>query len=251
MKRVEWALGRLLLTVLAFGCGPVTPMVTPFDAGVEPPKHAGSEPMQRCASSDVAAEPVSSIADAIARVNGLPKPVDAPCFLASLPRPFSVTATSSFQSAQPAVGRDNPRIMVLLPGLVVTVATDGEGQNLLEFGQWISPKRTLKGELKLPVSVPLAETAAFTQVHFQPNISSCALCHRDEQPYGTAVDSFSSLAFRPSTRSLVRLETLSALHEACIPSEQPLARCQMLHALFDFGEVRQGAFGAEVETFAP
>lgn len=42
---------------------------------------------------------------------------------------------------------------------------------------------------------------------------------------------------------------LRRLHDACIASSDKSPRCEMFHAVFDFGEVRQGAFASEVETF--
>ena len=140
-----------LLMLLLAGCSGAEP--GPGDAG----SHASAW-LKACAA--VQKPPgMSTIAAAVERLNELPRPVTVACFVAGLPRPLDLVGTFSVTSAQPAPRRDSPRIFVLLPGLVVSVVPAGESAGLLEFSQWITPTRTLKGEVKLPLDAALAADA--------------------------------------------------------------------------------------------
>jgi hypothetical protein len=119
---------------------------------------------------------------------------------------------------------------------------------LLELSEWMTPTRTLKGEVALPFTSPLAVDAPFTRVHSSLNVTSCGLCHRNELPHPGIDGGFISDAYRPEPSSLVPVTELSALHAAC--TEDDLSeRCTLFHALFDFGAVRQGAFSPDLELF--
>lgn len=227
------------LPVLLLGCSGPGP--GPVDAG----SHA-SAALKACAAVQTP-ERVTTIAAAVTRLNALPAPVTPACFVAGLGRPLELVATTSVLSAQPAAGRENPRVFLLLPGLVVSVVASGGGAPLLEFAQWMTPTRTLKGELELPFSAPLAEDAPFARVHTNLNVSSCGLCHRNEAPHPTIDGGFVSDAFRPEPTTLVPLSELVAQHTAC--GEDPSERCELFHALFDFGAVKQGAFSPSLELF--
>ena len=214
----------------------------PFDAG----SHASAE-LQACAAIQEPV-PLTTIRDAVTRLNVLPRPVTAACFIAGLTRPLELVGTTSVTSAQPAAGRQSPRIFVLLPGLVVSVVPAGDGAKLLEFAQWMTPTRTLKGEVVLPLEAPLSFNAPYTQVHSNFGVTSCGLCHRNEVAHPTIEGGFVSDAYRPEEYSLVTLAELSALHAACA-EEDVSERCTLFHALFDFGVVSQGAFSSAVELF--
>lgn len=226
----------LLLLALA-GC--VEPGVP--DAGT----HA-SAALQACAAVRVP-ERVTTIAAAVTRLNALPSPVSPACFVAGLGRPLELVATTSVLSAQPAAGRVSPRVFVLLPGMVVSVVAEGGGAPLLEFAQWITPTRTLKGEVELPLTAPLSADAPFTRVQSNLGVSSCGLCHRNEAPHPTIDAGFVSDAFRPAPATLVPLSELAAQHVAC--AEDTGERCELFHALFDFGTVEQGTFSQSLELF--
>lgn len=191
---------------------------------------------------------VSTIFTAVERLNALPAPVTPACFVASLPRPLDAVATISVVSAQPAAGRESPRVFLLMPGLVVSVVPDGDGASLLEFAEWTTPLRTLKGELKFPVTTPLALDAPLTRVHSNLGVTSCGLCHRNELPHDTIDGGFVSDAFRPDPGTLVPISELAQRHAECPPGEST-PRCEMLHALFDFGALDQGAFSPDVALF--
>ena len=227
----------LLLLLISLGCGPPPP-----------PAHRANETLRACAAAGGA---VTSIASAVTRLNALPAPVDAPCFVASLPRPLSLVSTTGVTSAQPAVGKENPRVFLLLPGVAISVVADGDGAKLLEFGEWVTPTRTLKGELGLPVTAPLAADAPFKHVLYGTPATTCALCHRDEAPHDTIPGAYVSVAFKPQPRSFVTVSALAAEHELCVTAADDTGRCALFHALFDFGEVKDGAFAAEVTTFTP
>lgn len=191
------------------------------------------------------------MAATVERLNALPAPVDGPCFVASLPRPLSLVATTGVASAQPAVSRASPRIFFLLPGLVASVVPEGDGSKLLELGEWVTTTRTLKGEIALPVTAPLTADAPYQHVLYgMPATSTtCGLCHRTEAPHDTIAGAYVSVAFQPQRGTTVPASELSAAHEACVTAHDEAGRCAMFHALFDFGVVKDGAFAREVETF--
>lgn len=208
------------------------------DAGHTPPAF-----LETCAASPVS---LHGITDTVQFLDAHPG-ADTACLTAALKRPLSVVATASVSSAQPATSAA-PRIFLLLDGLVLGVVGDGDGAPLLEFGQWISATRTRKGELELPAKAPLAADAPFTRVRMDEVHTTCGLCHREEREDDKVPGSFTSLAFRPEASQLVPLRTLQAQHNACSHPDAGEA-CTLLHALFDFGTVTEGAFGDDVATF--
>jgi hypothetical protein len=210
--------------------------------------HRASEALVRCAKRQ---GELSSIADAVARLDALEAPVDAPCFIATLPRPLAVVATIGTTSAQPAAGRSSPRMFFLLPKLVISAVPAGDGSKLLEFGEWMTTTRTLKGEVALPITAPLAADAPFRRVLDGTGRTMCATCHREEAPHPSIADAYVSAAFKPALGTFVTVAELRKLHDACSRDDDPSERCATFHALFDFGEVRAGAFAAEVETLNP
>lgn len=228
--------------------GSATTTPSPKDAGAKDAgPHAPSEALVRCAETK---GEIGSIADAVARLNALaPKGGDGPCFVASLPRPLSVVATLGATSAQPAGGRGAPRLFFMLPKIVISAVPAGDGSKLLEFGEWTGTTRTLKGEVALPVTTPLAADAPFTRVLQGTDRTLCATCHRQEERHPTIPNAFVSLAFQPEPGTFVTVSDLEELHTLCTRAEDPGPRCAMIHALFDFGEVTQGAFSPVVETF--
>src|SRR5262245_57431332 len=102
--------GLMLCAALA-ACGPGSAQP---DAG---PEHAASAALRTCA--EAATGPVDTAAQFVERLNALPRPVSVACFVASLPRPLFLIATTSQMSAQPAGGRDSPRIFLRGNTLVI------------------------------------------------------------------------------------------------------------------------------------
>ncbi len=212
------------------------------DAG----RHVAGEALRRCAETK---GEIGSIGDAVARLNALLPDADGPCFVASLPRPLAVVATSGVISAQPAGGSGAPRIFLMLPKVVIGVVPEGDGSKLLEFGEWMGTTRTLKGEIGLPVTAPLAPDAPFLRViQAVGDRTTCAICHREEGPHPTIPHAFVSNAFQPERGTIVSLADLEDLHMLCTRVDAPGPRCAMFHAIFDFGEITEGAFSPVVQT---
>ncbi len=215
----------------------------PTDAGKV---HRTSDALRRCAETHGA---LSTIADALARLGALPQPAGGPCFIATLPRPLAVVATTGVTSAQPAAGRLSPRLFFLLPKLVISAVPAGDGSKMLEFGEWVTASRTIKGEIGLPVTAPLAPDAAFQRVLQGDDRTVCATCHRGEERHPSIPNAFVSEAYRPQPGTFVPVTELKALHETCTLADDPSERCAMLHAVFDFGDVTPGEFAPAVTTF--
>ena len=87
-----------------------------------------------------------TIDDVTALINALVKEHDGklelPCFIASLDRPLGATASAGFVSAQPAHGARSPRIFLWSGALVLSVAPEGIGKDLLELGYQTTPTRS-------------------------------------------------------------------------------------------------------------
>ena len=192
---------------------------------------------------------VTSIAQVVERLNALPHPASGPCFVASLPRPLSLVATLETNSAQPPQGPHDPRVFLMAPGLVIAVVSSGTSARLLELGEWMTATTTLKGELGLPVtrSLDSAEPFAHLDANKTRGVTSCGLCHASEAAHPSVPHGYVSAALRPKTE--VKLEALAAEHEACVTRSDASARCDLFHALFDFGALEQGAFADDVAYF--
>jgi hypothetical protein len=232
---------RSLVSLVGFallGCGAGTP------AAAEIPPHTVSAELEACAGARLDAG--ASIDDVTAQLEALPTR-SAACLVAALPRPFGLVASSSTLSAQPAAGADDPRIFVMLPELVLSVVARGAMSSAIELGEWVTPTRTLKGELKLVDPAPLDEDSPFHHIVFGDNQTLCAQCHRNEEPADRGVARFVSDALRPDPASLLRFSELAALHAACVRDEDPAPRCALYHALFDFGDVSAASFSPELK----
>ncbi len=226
--------------------GSSTATPPPKDSGAADAGPHGGEALRKCAASK---GDIGSIADAVVRLNALAPNADGPCFIATLPRPLAVVATIGVSSAQPAVGRGSPRLFFMLPKLVISAVPSGDGSKVLEFGEWTGTTRTLKAEIAVPVTAPLAADAPFLRVLKGTAATSCATCHRQEEPHPTIANAFTSLAFQPEPGTFVTVEDLEELHRLCTQADDPGSRCTMIHALFDFGEITQGSFSPVVQTF--
>jgi hypothetical protein len=212
------------------------------------PVHRAPAALQACAVSPAQ---VSSIAQVLARFNALTPPVSGACFVAGLQRPISVVASSSTLSLQPAVSAQTPRLFILSPQVVLSLVPEGDAGQVMELGEWETSLRTLKGEIELPVTGQLAPSAPFARILTTANSTNCAICHRQEAPSASTSGGYVSAAFRPSPNDLVAVSALRAQHELCVDAGTVSERCDMFHAFFDFGEVKQGAFANSVELFIP
>ena len=199
-----------------------------------------------CTAADPAAAPdpgcalgedLPSIDAAVERLNALPEPT-IPCFLRSLPRPLPAVAVASLFSAQPGSWR-SPRFFFTLPDLVVSVTPEGPGAHLIEFGEWVDDRNTLKGELVFPVDGVIGAEAPFDHLAYGDG-TSCGVCHLDETD-DEAPGRFVSAVILPQPGDLVPLRDVEAEAAACDPSLEP-DRCAMFDAILGEGEVYQGAF---------
>jgi hypothetical protein len=198
------------------------------------------DPLAACAALELP-QP-RTIADVVARIDALPEPT-IECLVASLPRPLSLVASLGVTSLQPAVDLNTPRIFVLLDGLSLSVVGGGDGAHRIELGQWLTPTRTLKGELRYPITRPLTSESPF-QGLIDPGqtLSSCGFCHGGEQAHPTIPGAFVSDALAPAEQYELAIDDVRAIRAAC--TDEPY--CAVLRALFDYGAVRQGAFADEV-----
>jgi hypothetical protein len=195
-----------------------------------------------------------TIAETVALVNALPRPVTVACFLESLERPLYVNATSSFISLQPAVGARSPRLFLMFDGMSLSVVPDGAGSKLIEFGEFVTPERTLKAEIKTPIVAEVQPGDPFrspilTEGTNAGMATSCRTCHAFEErwePIGFA-EAFVSDALRPAPRTEVPLPDVAAQREAC-PDDDQGERCTILRALFDHGPVLERKFPEALPT---
>lgn len=202
---------RALWLLLAVGCA---------DEVVDPCAPAGDAPR--------------SIADVVARVDALGGDVQIGCFVSSLPRPLPLEASAETASAQPAVDAASPRLLSWVEGLTMTFATGGAGASLLELGEDLPDGRTIKAEIAFPAAAPYDEAAPYVAVHHAVAgfATRCGVCHADESEVEPGV--FASAPLRPGEHLIVPLDDVAAEARACAGED---ARCVMLRAMFDHGEV--------------
>src|SRR3712207_6534727 len=81
-------------------------------------------PSPPCQPKGVPRNP-TSIAEAVALVSALPRPLTVGCYLESLERPLRVNATSAVISLQPAAGPRNPRMFLFAGNLVSSIVPAG------------------------------------------------------------------------------------------------------------------------------
>jgi hypothetical protein len=219
--------------------------VVDVDSGELPLGPAG------CALPKGLANAPQTIEAAIEMMNALPKPASLACFVRSLARPLEVYATSSEFSAQPAVGERSPRVFLFFGNaLILSVAPEGLGRDMLELAYLTSASRSVKAEIPFPLQQDMTTDKIVEQLARGEQGSVCRLCHASEYPAGDAFypGALESDALRPIPAYDVSLEQLTAERIACDPEQEP-ERCDMLSALLDHGEVRFRAFPASMRTF--
>ncbi|HEX5656416.1 MAG TPA: hypothetical protein VFX59_04440 [Polyangiales bacterium] len=232
-------MSRLLCCFVLVGCGGAGEPGPRFEADAAVDARVGArsvDPLAKCAALELP-EP-RTIADVVARIDALPEP-SIDCLVASLPRPLSLVASLSATSLQPAVNSNTPRIFVMYPGLSLSVVGGGDGENAVEFGEWVTPLRTLKGELRWPITRPLASERPYQGlVDPGQTVSSCGFCHNGEQAHPTIPGAFVSDALAPGGLNELAIADVRAIRASC--RDEPY--CAILRALFDYGEVKQGSF---------
>ena len=192
----------------------------------------------------------STIADTVAMINALPKPLTLACFLQSLARPLAINGTNSTFSAQPAQGRRSPRIFLFQDPNVMSIVPEGPGAELLEFGETRPGYRSLKAEIQFPVSAQLAATAPFEGFMFTSQITTCAVCHAAEsdEPNSLGIREFTTQALRPLPRDNVSAASLEHELAICDAAVEP-ERCALLDGLLGYGTVTDRDFPAAMATF--
>jgi hypothetical protein len=212
---------------------PVAPTVP--DHCVPPPGYSGSP---------------RSIAEVVALVNAMPKPVTLACFVEALTRPLAVNATRSTLSLQPSMGDRSPRMFLFVDPLILSVVPEGDGSVLLEFGELRSESRSLKGEVHFPVESTLSPASPFERIMYAENLSNCSFCHADATQAEdiTFTEAFVSTALRPQAYSRVSLSHVLAEHERCDVGREP-ERCALLKAIFAQGQVVERDFPLTMPVF--
>lgn len=191
-----------------------------------------------------------SIAEVVALVNAMPKPLTLACFVETLARPLAVNATRSTLSLQPSMGDRSPRLFLFVDPLILSVVPEGDGSVLLEFGELRSESRSLKGEIHFPVESTLSPAVPFERVMYADNLSNCSFCHGEATQAEdiTFTQAFVSTALRPQAYSRVSLSNVLIEHERCDVSREP-ERCALLKAIFAQGQVVEREFPLTMPVF--
>ncbi len=235
----------VILACSACGPAPAPERAAPASASEAP---ASPADLRRCKPAPGTTGSPGTIEEAVALANGLPFPVTAECFVEALDRPLQIEATSSRTSLQRAEGARSPRVFIWgADSLVISVVLDGPARDLIEFGHFVGPRRTIKGELEFPLSAPVSTATALDRVRNpeHPRITRCFVCHDSEEDEPGVPGGRSSLALRPRAKTLVDVDTLRAELDRCDHALEP-ARCRWLAALFTHGPVEHRAFEAEL-----
>ncbi len=265
-RLAPWAV-LVALAPLACG-GPVDS--SPADAGqdvpTEPPTEpsppepnasapAASEPAPRphrvgCAPPSGVSNAPRTIAETVAMLNAMPKPVTLPCFLEALARPLEINATNSLFSAQPSQGARTPRIFLFRDLNTMSVVPAGTGAPLLEFGEQRPNYQSLKAELEFPIVGQLSDSAPFERVQFSEELSNCGVCHNAERVEisATGIRQFVSQSLRPLPQDAVPAAYLQHELAVCDSTLEP-GRCALLDGLLGWGLVTDRPFPLEMATF--
>jgi len=234
---------RASLMILAWcACGPA-PVPGPAAAAVA--AESPADP-RRCQPAPGTTGSPATLEEAVALANGLPFPVTAECYVEALDRPLRIEATRSRESLQPAEGERSPRVFIWgADSLTTSIVLDGPARDLIEFGQFVGPRRTIKAELEFPLTAPVSTATALDRVRNReyPRITRCFVCHDREEDEPGVPGGRSSLALRPRASTLVDVATLRAELDRCDPALEP-GRCRWLAALFGHGVVEHRGFDA-------
>src|SRR5438105_806995 len=130
-----------------------------------PPSLPDAAPPSACRPTGGASGSPRTIVEVVALANALPHPLPLTCFLESLDRPLELHAALSTISLQPAPSPRSPRIFLFTGDVIMSVVPDGLGQSQLEMGQLVTADRSVKAELRFPITEPLAPDYPFAHVH--------------------------------------------------------------------------------------
>jgi hypothetical protein len=194
----------------------------------------------------------TSIADVIELVNALPRPLNIPCFLSSLNRPLKVNITNSGRSAQPAMGDDNPRVFIMNDPLVISISVKGGASQLMEFAEFTTDQRSIKGELKFPITEQVVDLATpFIKIE-SDSTSTCVGCHLQETKVTNTQypgDVYESLALKPEVGQKIEVSDFRLESYKCELLAELDYRCHMIYGIYNHGEVTNEDFPATTLTF--
>jgi hypothetical protein len=212
---------------------------TSTESGTSTAGGGAIDPRCQAPSADAAISSYDDFVTHFAALTEAVGTVDAACLIASLPRPLRVNATASDLSVQPATGRDNPRVFVVVGTSDVVVlgfGLAGKAAETIELSV-LAPgdsATSVKGEITLPVTKAFAATAPFAQAAATVGTgSTCGACHGSETaaPERFGEEARTSVALRPMAHQDVSISALKTLRtNAC--KTGPSVRCSTLEALF-------------------
>jgi hypothetical protein len=241
-------LSASFILVLLSACGGVQQPVQP------PPINKPIEARNCSAPNGLTLTDIESVTDWI---NAMPKPLDLPCFIESLPRPLYVNMIDSVFSAQPSNGPGNPRIFIFLDKLILSVVPEEipdprelkEQVNLLELSFETKDQKSIKAEIAFPVKRQMNYGEAYIRLISIFKVSDCGICH-DREVLVNHIDGqevFESDILRPYDGSEVPMHEISDAAEICDSTLQA-HRCAMLDAIVGDGDLRWQAFDPSIRV---
>lgn len=236
------ALAASLLALIS--CGEAVAPLTP-----RTPK----PPAEPCRPGPGVSGSPRTIEQSVTLINALPRPLSIECFVKALDHPLRIVATDSEFSAQPALGRQSPRVFILLEPLILSVSLGPRGIHLLEFGQLLDDGSSIKAELEFPITEAILPKAApYAHIVHNERISRCSSCHTQERVINTIDDTpiFASRALKPVDYQIVPTTELTQELERCADQADQAQRCALLEAIFAFELPPQpGVFDEDLDTF--
>lgn len=218
----------------AFGAVPAV------DAGTDADASSVTPIASRCAPpAGVSAAP-TTIGEAVALMNALPRPTTLSCFIESLSRPLEVYFTKSQLSAQPADGEESPRTFIVNGSLFMSSVPGGFAQQTLELGFRTTSERAIRAEVVFPLRAPVTAATLADHIALTERFTFCSNCHVREAKVTDdflGERAFESDVIEPDPDNEVPLEQVRALASSC-ESLDTSERCVRLRALFDHGALR-------------
>lgn len=250
------AASTFLALITACG-GSVTPESDPpiDDTPTDPPIEDPVAQSDCSTPNHLALTDIESVTDWL---NALPRPLELPCFVESLPRPLYVNMTDGVISAQPANGTHNPRIFIFMGRLILSIVPQEKADpdsnepppNLLEMSYRTEGIQSIKAELAFPIEKTLSYSDAYTRV-IAPgyHVTICGVCHAHEEQVNSfdGVAVYQSQMLRPYFHSKVSIGLIKNEKEYCDKQEEP-HRCAMLDAFVGDGDLYWQDFDSEVPS---
>lgn len=216
---------------------PVVAQPTPEPVEEEPEAPVESE---FCTTPSGVSGSPSTLPEAMALLNALPRPTTLACFLEALERPLRVYMTSSNQSLQPSPGARSPRVFVVNEPMVMSIVLEGDAKSTLELGYRTTQTRSIKTELIFPLQREVTFANLFDGVKDgDGRVTRCSACHTSEMQFfdtNLQAEVYESDLYPPFEVYEVDPASLRTENETCDAAAEP-DRCALLSALYDHGEV--------------